>query len=149
MICLCCFYHAETQSTGNMRRHSLMRRTAMNAVLRMVRECLNGNINEMDFRLDFPYEIEKRYWKMCREDADHADLIYYDPVGNGTDLYRSMTTSRSNTIMSWMAHPEFSIPAAIGGRDFFMAQYRVLFSKKKQACAAWAGVSCSAHAASA
>ena len=35
--------------------------------------------------------------------------------------------------MSWMAHPEFSIPAAIGSRDFFMAQYRVLFFFPREA----------------
>ena len=82
----------------------------MNAALRMVREGLNGNINERDFRLDFRYTIEKRYRKMCREDANRADLVYYAPVGNGTDLHRSITISRSNTIMSWMAHPEFFHP---------------------------------------
>lgn len=38
-----------------------MRRTNINAVLRMVREYLNGDMNEIDFYLDFPYEIEKRY----------------------------------------------------------------------------------------
>lgn len=27
----------------------------------MVREYLNGDMNEIDFYLDFPYEIEKRY----------------------------------------------------------------------------------------
>ena len=51
-----------------------MRRTNINAVLRMVREYLNGDMNEIDFYLDFPYEIEKRYQKMCREDPDYADL---------------------------------------------------------------------------
>ena len=35
-----------------------MRRTNINAVLRMVREYLNGDMNEIDFYLDFPYEIE-------------------------------------------------------------------------------------------
>ena len=50
------------------------------------------NMNEIDFYLDFPYEIEKRYQKMCREDPDYADLIYYYLVENGTDLHRSMTS---------------------------------------------------------
>ena len=58
----------------------------------MVREYLNGDMNEIDFYLDFPYEIEKRYQKMCREDPDYADLIYYYLVENGTDLHRSMTS---------------------------------------------------------
>lgn len=68
-----------------------MRRTNINAVLRMVREYLNGDMNEIDFYLDFPYEIEKRYQKMCREDPDYTDMIYYYLVKNGTDLHRSMT----------------------------------------------------------
>ena len=69
-----------------------MRRTNINTVLRMVREYLNGDMNEIDFYLDFPYEIEKRYQKMCREDPDYADMIYYYLVENGTDLHRSMTS---------------------------------------------------------
>ena len=90
-----------------------MRRTNINAVLRMVREYLNGDMNEIDFYLDFPYEIEKRYQKMCREDPDYADLIYYYLVENGTDLHRSMTSEefhdhiQKQTIMSWMAYTEF------------------------------------------
>ena len=40
-------------------------------------------MNEIDFYLDFPYEIEKRYQKMCREDPDYADMIYYYLVENG------------------------------------------------------------------
>mgnify|MGYP004573227347 CR=1 FL=1 len=59
-----------------------MRRTNINAVLRMVREYLNGDMNEIDFYLDFPYEIEKRYQKMCREDPDYTDMIYYYLVEN-------------------------------------------------------------------
>ena len=35
-----------------------MRRTNINAVLRMVREYLNGDMNEIDFYLDWPYEKE-------------------------------------------------------------------------------------------
>lgn len=57
-----------------------MRRTNINAVLRMVREYLNGDMNEIDFYLDFPYEIEKRYQKMCREDPNYAGYNQVDGV---------------------------------------------------------------------
>ena len=73
-----------------------MRRTNINAVLRMVREYLNGDMNEIDFYLDFPYEIEKRYQKMCREDPDYTDMIYYYLVENGRDLLGPMTSEKSH-----------------------------------------------------
>ena len=66
-----------------------MRRTNINAVLRMVREYLNGDMNEIDFYLDFPYEIEKRYQKMCREDPDYTDMIYYYLVTDFVSRLRS------------------------------------------------------------
>ena len=52
----------------------------------------NESKTQIQRYLDFPYEIEKRYQKMCREDPDYADLIYYYLVENGTDLRRSMTS---------------------------------------------------------
>ena len=36
-----------------------MRRTNINAVLRMVRQYLDGEMSMIDFVLDFPYEMEK------------------------------------------------------------------------------------------
>jgi hypothetical protein len=68
-----------------------MRRTNINAVLRMVRDFLNGEMDDIAFWLDFPYEIEKRYQKMHNEDPDYADLIYYYLVENGTDLHGTMS----------------------------------------------------------
>ena len=63
-----------------------MRRTNINAVLNMVREYLEGEMDFVSFRLDFPYEIERRYQKMVREDPDYADMIYFYLVEQGTDL---------------------------------------------------------------
>ena len=67
-----------------------MRRTNVNAVLKMVRLYLDGQISRIDMELDFLYEIEKRYQKMCSEDREYAELIYDrlldDGVVKGEDL---------------------------------------------------------------
>ena len=68
-----------------------MRRTNINAVLKMVREYLDGEMDKMSFQLDFPYEIEQRYRKMVREDPDYADMIYFYLVEQGTDLAYGMS----------------------------------------------------------
>ena len=68
-----------------------MRRTNINAVLKMVREYLNGEMDTLSFQLDFPYEIEQRYRKMVREDPDYADMIYVYLVEQGTDLAYDMS----------------------------------------------------------
>ncbi len=39
----------------------------------------------IDYELDFPYEVEQRYRKMCREDAEYADMLYYYLIECGTD----------------------------------------------------------------
>lgn len=52
-----------------------MRRTNINAVLKMVRQYLDGQIDRLNMELDFPYEIEKRYSKMRSEDCEYAELI--------------------------------------------------------------------------
>ena len=68
-----------------------MRRTNINAVLKMVREYLDGEMDKISFQLDFPYEIEQRYRKMAREDPDYADMIYFYLVEQGTDLAYGMS----------------------------------------------------------
>jgi hypothetical protein len=52
-----------------------MKRTNINAVLKMVRSYLDGQINRTELCLDFPYELEKRYAKMRSEDQEYAELI--------------------------------------------------------------------------
>jgi len=42
----------------------------------MTKKFLNGKIDDIAYTLDFPYEIEKRYNKMHREDDDYCELIY-------------------------------------------------------------------------
>ena len=68
-----------------------MRRTNINAVLNMVREFLDGEMDSISFQLDFPYEIEQRYRKMVREDSDFADMIYFYLVEQGVDLAGEMS----------------------------------------------------------
>jgi len=41
--------------------------------------------------LDFPYEIEKRYRKMVKEDGDYAELIYDCLVEEGTNRYDDLS----------------------------------------------------------
>jgi len=41
----------------------------------MVEDFLKGNMNRMDFELDFPYEVQQCYQKMVREDGAFAKLI--------------------------------------------------------------------------
>lgn len=57
----------------------------------MVREYLDGEMDAISFRLDFPYEIEQRYRKMVREDSDYADMIYFYLVEQGTNLAGEMS----------------------------------------------------------
>ena len=63
-----------------------MRRTNINAVLKMVRLYHEDQIERIDMELDFPYEIEKRY----SDDCEYAELIddrlLDDGVIKGEDL---------------------------------------------------------------
>jgi GH35 family endo-1,4-beta-xylanase len=85
--------HAPEGTAGHqseLKRRDPMRRTNVNAVLKMVRLYLDGQISRIDMELDFLYEIEKRYQKMCSEDREYAELIYDrlldDGVVKGEDL---------------------------------------------------------------
>ena len=62
-----------------------MRRTNINAVLEMTKDYLDGKMDRIDYQLDFPWEVEQRYQKMCREDAEYTDMLYYYLVECGTD----------------------------------------------------------------
>lgn len=60
-----------------------MKQTNINAMLKMVRMYLDGKIDLIDLSLDFPYEFEKRFEKMCSEDRDYAELINDRLLDNG------------------------------------------------------------------
>jgi hypothetical protein len=60
----------------------------------MTKSFLDGEIDIIDFYLDFPYEIEKRYRKMVREDKDYAELIYDYLVEEGTNKYDDLSDAQ-------------------------------------------------------
>ena len=62
-----------------------MPQTNINAVLKMVKAYLDGKVTMTDFVLDFPYEMEKRYGKMQKEDSEYAEMIYDELLTDGVD----------------------------------------------------------------
>ncbi len=64
-----------------------MKRTNINAVLKMVRSYLDSQISRTELCLDFPYELEKRYDKMRSEDSEYAELIHDRLLEDG--VYRA------------------------------------------------------------
>ncbi|KJS47503.1 MAG: hypothetical protein VR66_19330 [Peptococcaceae bacterium BRH_c23] len=71
-----------------------MAMTNINFVMDMTKSFLDGEIDIIDFYLDFPYEIEKRYRKMVREDKDYAELIYDYLVEEGTNKYDDLSDAQ-------------------------------------------------------
>lgn len=76
-----------------------MRRTNINALLKMVRQYLNGEMGLIDFVLDFPYEMEKRYQKAVKEDPEYADMMYYYLIECGTDKAEGMSDDAFKQLM--------------------------------------------------
>ena len=68
--------------------------TNINFVMDMTKSFLDGEIDSISYWLDFPYEIEKRYRKMVREDREYAELIYDYLVEEGTDKYNDLTDAQ-------------------------------------------------------
>ena len=68
--------------------------TNINYIMDMTKSFLDGEIDIIDFYLDFPYEIEKRYRKMAREDRDYAELIYDYLVEEGSNKYDDLTDAQ-------------------------------------------------------
>ena len=69
-----------------------MRRTNINAVMRMVKRYLSGEMDAISFKLDFPYEVTRRYQSMNREDPEYTEMIYYYLVENGTDRFNELSS---------------------------------------------------------
>ena len=76
-----------------------MRRTNINAMLKMVRQYLDREMSMIDFVLDFPYEMEKRYPKMQNEDEEYADMMYYYLIECGTDKAEGMSGAAFRQLM--------------------------------------------------
>jgi len=68
--------------------------TNINYIMDMTKSFLDGEIDIIDFYLDFPYEIEKRYRKMVREDRDYAELIFDYLVEEGTNKYDDLSDAQ-------------------------------------------------------
>ena len=69
-----------------------MRRTNINAVMRMVKRYLSGEMDAISFKLDFPYEVTRRNDSMNREDPEYTEMIYYYLVENGTDRFDELSS---------------------------------------------------------
>ena len=53
----------------------------------MTKKFLSGEIDGIYYTLDFPYELEKRYKKMHREDDDYCELMYESIYEEGIAIY--------------------------------------------------------------
>ena len=60
-------------------------------MMNMTKEFLSGEIDDISYTLDFPYELEKRYKKMLREDDDYCELIYECLYEEGICLYDKLS----------------------------------------------------------
>jgi len=63
----------------------------INFMMNMTKKFLDGKIDDITYTLDFPYEIEKRYNKMHREDDDYCELIYECLYEEGIALYDDLS----------------------------------------------------------
>jgi hypothetical protein len=84
-----------------------MRRTNINAVLKMTRDFLDGRMDSISYWLDFPYEVTKRYQKMLREDPDLTDMIYVYLLGGGTDMIYVYLLGGGTDLHSSLSDEEF------------------------------------------
>jgi hypothetical protein len=57
----------------------------------MTKDFLSDKIDGIAYTLDFPYEIEKRYKKMHREDDDYCELIYECLYEEGIAIYNELS----------------------------------------------------------
>ena len=60
-------------------------------MMNMTKEYLSGEIDVIDYSLDFPYELEKRYKKMRSEDYDYCELIYECLYEEGLVLFNELS----------------------------------------------------------
>lgn len=63
----------------------------INYMMNMTKKFLDGKIDDIAYTLDFPYELEKRYKKMYREDDNYCELIYECIYEEGITLYNKLS----------------------------------------------------------
>ena len=69
----------------------MLSQTNINYMMNMTKKFLDGKIDDIAYTLDFPYELEKRYKKMYREDDDYCELIYECIYEEGITLYNKLS----------------------------------------------------------
>lgn len=74
-------------------RKNALNQSNINYMMNMTKKYLNGKIDEIDYTLDFPYELEKRYNKMHREDDDYCELIYECLYEEGIALFDKLSNA--------------------------------------------------------
>ena len=72
-------------------RKNVLSQPNINYMMNMTKKYLNGKIDEIDYTLDFPYELEKRYNKMHREDDDYCEVIYECLYEEGIALFDKLS----------------------------------------------------------
>ena len=63
-------------------------------LLKMTKSYLDGDIDEIAYGLDFPYEVETRYKELLKEDTELAEIIYDCLVEDGAYLYNDLTEEK-------------------------------------------------------
>lgn len=58
--------------------------------LQMTKDYLDGKIDSLTYRLDFPHEVETRYKKMVRENRMMAELVFDCLAEDGALLYHDL-----------------------------------------------------------
>jgi len=89
--------------------------TNINYIMDMAKSFLDGEIDDISFYLDFPYEIEKRYRKMVREDRDYAELIYDYLVEEGTNKYDDLSDAQFKKLI----HKQYKYIKDVASEGFF------------------------------
>lgn len=63
-------------------------------LLQMTKSYIDVDIDEIDYGLDFPYEVELRYRDLLKEDSELAELIYDCLVEDCAFLYDKLPEER-------------------------------------------------------
>lgn len=62
-------------------------------LMNMTKLYLDGEMDIITYTLDFPYEIEKRYKKIIKEDRNYAEMIYDYLIEDGVNIGDSLSES--------------------------------------------------------
>ena len=68
-----------------------MKKPNVEFLMAMTKAYLDGELDSVFYSLDFPYEVEKRYKKLLKEDRTLAEIIYDCLVEEGVNLYHELS----------------------------------------------------------